>query len=115
MNAAIQAELRTVMEKWHRREAVPALLLGHGHGGRQSLVHDCAFRIIDACLQTGATDDFEAFHHYAVELARDFKLTPDEQGAAISLAWVALRRGWKKALAGFGEMQATSLTREAEA
>jgi len=115
MNAAIQQELTAVIQAWHSRQAVPALSIGHGHGLRQNLMHDCVFRILDACLQTGVTDDFEAFHEFAEDFARQFKLSPDEQGAVISLAWVALKRGWKKALVGFGEMQATSLTREAEA
>lgn len=115
MNHAIHSELQSVIAQWHRGEAVPALTLGHGHSLRQSVMHDCVFQLLDACLQTGTFDDFADFQRFAEDFAAKFKLTADEQGAVNSLAWVALRRGWKRALTGFGEMQATSLTREAEA
>ena len=115
MNVAIQNELRDVILRWHRHEPIPTLSIGHAAKLRQSAMHDCLFQLLDAVLQTGTSEEFQAFHDFAEDFARKFKLTADEQGAVVSLAWVALRRGWKRALVGFGEMQATSLTREAEA
>jgi hypothetical protein len=125
MKELINAELASVVNDWKAGRTVRSIIIGHPvrvangaevrHDFRQKKAHDCVFAIIDVGIHGGVVDDFEGFHVFATEVAREHGLTAEEQGAAISLAWVALRRGWKSALVGFQEHHAISLNREAEA
>ena len=116
MNDEIQTELLKVLDDWHKGNEIAGLRIGHGHEVRQQLTHDCALQIITAALQVpGADHNFERFHTLAVDIANTMKLSSAEQGAAISLAWVAIHRGWAGAMVGFPDSHSTKLRRQAEA
>ena len=129
MNDLIQDELRKVLHDWHSGEAVRSIALGHSvrevevdgqrshehHVFRQKKVHEFVFALIEASLPNAPLIDFDFFDAVAQEKARDLGLSTEERAAAVSLAWVALRRGWARALSGFPDAHAISLKRETEA
>lgn len=131
MNDLIIDELRQVMNDWESGAPVTSIALGHSvregkddlgiridvpHVFRQKKTHAYVFELIDHALANPqASYDFGQFDIVAQETARKFQLSVEEQAAGESLAWVALRRGWKRAIAGFNDGHSISVKREAEA
>jgi len=130
MNDLIQDELRGVLSDWTGGKQVRSIALGHPvrvvidqHGNqaeerhefRQKVTLEFVFRLIGNGLQQEQPIEFAWFHDMAEELGRGMQLSAEETGAAISLAWVALHRGWSRALTGFPDHHYISVTREAQA
>jgi len=131
MNDLIQDELRGVLSDWTGGKQVRSIALGHpvrelkDHNGkvlgeerhtfRQKVALECVFRLIENGLEVEGPIDFAWFHDMAEETGRGMQLSAEETGAAISLAWVALHRGWARALTGHPDHQYISVTREAQA
>lgn len=104
MNDLIQDELREVLEEWRTGKPVQSIMLGHPQEGkvfRQRLVHSFVFALIAEWVERWPVENFHLFDVSAEEKAQTIGLTNEERGAGTSLAWSALRRGWKRALTGF--------------
>jgi hypothetical protein len=114
-------ELEQIANDWHAGKSMRVLKLGHSKNFRQLLAYECAFRLIAAFTSESYRESLPGpVSHPEVETlgeetARELELTDEEHAAAVSLAWIALRNGWAKALAGHPEHQYITLTREAEA
>jgi hypothetical protein len=127
MNDLIQTELRDVLTKWREGNPVTSIALGHSmrfndvlgaeepHVFRQKKVYALVFELIDLLLAEAPLIDFEGFDVVAKEKAHDLHLSAEEQAAGTSLAWVALRRGWTRAISGFPDGHKITIQREAEA
>ena len=129
MNDLIQDELRKVLHDWHSGESVHSIALGHSvrevevdgmrthehHVFRQKKVYEFVFVLIETSLPDAPLVDFEYFDAVAQEKARDMGLSTEERAAGVSFAWVALRRGWARALSGFPDAHAISLKQESQA
>jgi hypothetical protein len=112
-------ELEQIANDWHEGKSMRVLKLGHSRDFRQLLAYECAFRLIAAFTSESYRETLPGpVSHPEVEtlvreVAPELELTEEETGAAVSLAWSALRNGWAKALAGHPEHQYITLTREA--
>lgn len=130
MHDLIQSELLTVLRDWREGNSVKSIALGHStraviqadgttahqqHVFRQKKTHELVFRLIELFLNSAPVVDFAYFDEVADERARELQLSAEEKAAAQSLAWVALRRGWTRALSGFPESHTITLKRETEA
>lgn len=129
MNDLVQDELKAVLAKWHTGEAVHAIALGHAqreveiagertlehHVFRQKKTYSFVFDLIEANLENLPLIDFGMFDAVADEKAKEFGLSLEERVAAVSLAWVALRRGWSRATGGFSEGHEITLKQETQA
>jgi hypothetical protein len=126
MNDLIQDELLGVLKMWRGGEAVTAIALGHStrvnadggeerHVFRQKKVYGYVFDLIEQCGHDAPLVDYVAFNALATDRAHEFQLSAEEQGAGKSLAWVALHRGWKRALSGFPEGHSITVKAEAQA
>lgn len=129
MNDLIQDELKKVLKDWRAGAQVHSIALGHSvrevevagertqehHIFRQKKTHEFVFALIEANLEDVPLIDFGMFDAIADEKAKAFELSAEERGAAVSLAWVALRRGWSQAISGFPEGHEITLKREAQA
>jgi hypothetical protein len=126
MNDLIQDELSGVLQDWRDGKPIRSIALGHSlrlnkdgqherHVFRQKAVHDLAFHLIEIGLDPrhkALLDDFAAFRETWV---RGPDLSQQEEEAAFSLAWVALHRGWTRAIANHAEHEYISIKREADA
>lgn len=129
MNDLIQDELKAVLAKWHQGEAVQAIALGHAqrevevagertlehHVFRQKKTYAFVFDLIEANLKDLPLVAFGMFDAIADEKAKEFGLSAEERGAAVSLAWVALRRGWSRAISGFTDANGITIKQETQA
>jgi hypothetical protein len=129
MNDLIQDELKKALSDWHSGEKVQAIALGHSvrevevagerthehHVFRQKKTYAFVFDLIEANLEDLPLIDFSLFDAVADEKAKAYGLSAEERGAGVSLAWVALRRGWNRALSGFPDAHTITLKRETEA
>ena len=113
----MQEDLKRAVADWKDGKAVRVLVLGHGKDFRQQFAYECVFRVLDEFLKDNAAipETHTVVEVLVLELAKDLNLSDEEQSAAISLAWLALRNGWATALAGFPEHKYQMLTREATA
>lgn len=104
MNDLVESELKQMLEAWSMGEPVTSIMIGHPQEGkifRQTLTHEFVFDLIRTGLENWPVQNFHLFDVIAEEKAQALGLTPEERGAGTSLAWSALRRGWKRALSGF--------------
>jgi fructoselysine-6-P-deglycase FrlB-like protein len=109
-------DLEQIMHDWHAGKSVRVLKLGHSREFRQVHAYEGAFGIVVKFAEEGKSpESFAAVALAGDEVTRELNLTNDEQAAATSLAWIALRNGWAKAIAGHPEHQYITLTREASA
>lgn len=129
MNDLIQDELEQVLRAWRSGMTVPSIVLGHSvrevevngqrtheiHVFRQKKAYELVFALIETSLPDAPRIDFDYFDAVAQEKAAALGLSAEERAAAVSLAWVALRRGWGRALSGFPDAHAISLKKETEA
>jgi len=126
MNDLVQDELKDVLGRWHRGEGVSSIVLGHSvrrnsegaeepHVFRQKKVHAFVFALLEICVQDAPLVDFAPFDAVAREKAHEFELSAEEQAAGTSLAWVALRRGWARALSNFPDGHKITVKAEAQA
>jgi hypothetical protein len=129
MNDLIQDELKAVVHAWQTGHSVQSIVLGHTmrevyvdglrgeepHVFRQKKVHDFVFALIEANLEDLPLVDFSHFDAVAEEKAKEFGLSLEESAAGKSLAWAALRRGWKRALSGFPDGHEITLKQESQA
>jgi hypothetical protein len=123
---SIPVDLASVLADWNAGKPVRSLELGHTqrmmpHPGeadrldlsrtyrvRQELAHEWAFMIVEHCANTAMPDGFEEYAALCDELEARHNsatepLSREEIDGAESLAWRALRLGWKAALAGHEE------------
>ena len=104
MNDLVKGELTEVLTEWRAGKPVQSIMLGHPHEGsvfRQTLTHAFVFALIESELGNWPVTNFHLFDVKAEEKAQAIGLTQEERGAGTSLAWSALRRGWKRAISGF--------------
>ena len=126
MNDLVRDELAKVLADWNNGDAVQSIALGHSmreverdgvrtqehHIFRQKKTHEFVFALIEDNIEHLPLVDFVRFDAVAEEKAKEFRLTPEERGAGISLAWAALRRGWARAIAGFESAHTVTVKRE---
>ena len=123
MQDLIEDELREVLASWNAGNEVTSIPLGHSthvdgvdasgnprevhHVFRQRKALGYAFRLISSGLDLGMPFPFDQFFALCLEERENTgiktELSRYEIEAAESLAWKALLRGWKRALAGFPE------------
>jgi hypothetical protein len=132
VNELVRSELSKVLEQWQAGTPVRSLAIGHrtrpkidratGHtvhelvDFRQLVALEFVFRLIDQILGLGEEPiEYPVFQEHAQAIARVLSLTPEEYGAAASLAWVALHRGWVRALEGHADRDYITVTRKADA
>jgi hypothetical protein len=118
MDDLIKDELRAIVQDWNAGKQLQVIPLGHRvrveerkteHGTtetsevpvvfRQRVAYECTFRLIDALLDRRPLE-FPEF----LALSKDVdcgEMSKEERDAALSMAWLALRRGWRFALSGF--------------
>jgi hypothetical protein len=129
MNDLVQDELKAVLAQWSTGEKVNAIALGHAtrevevagerthehHVFRQKKTYAFVFDLIEANLEDLPLIDFGMFDAVADEKAKVYGLSTEERAAGVSLAWVALRRGWSRAIGGFPDAHAITIKQETQA
>jgi hypothetical protein len=124
LNDLIQDELRQVMKDWQAGTGVRSIPIGHSvrlnqdgtevpHVFRQKKTHEYAFRLIDIGMHSDRGLEYDEF--CMLFGVAPPELSAEEREAAQSLAWKALSRGWKRAIAGFPEEQYITIQRDADA
>jgi hypothetical protein len=126
MNDLIRDELDEVLADWDDGRPIRSIALGHStrttetgervpHVFRQKKAHDYCFALITAAIakEDPAPISWELFTLLTASAPGD--LTAEERQAAESLAWTALTRGWKNAIAGFPNDRYITIARPADA
>lgn len=129
MNDQIRDELDKMLHQWQHGTPVRTLSIGHPtratkneHGDtvhdsvnfRQANALDCVFTIIQLCLKAEPAG-FVEYKDLAQEIAREHQLSAEEEGAALSFAWVVLQRGWARALDGHSDRDYITVSKKADA
>jgi hypothetical protein len=131
MQDLIEDELRAVLASWNAGNEVASIPLGHSthvdgvdqsgnprevhHVFRQRKALGYAFQLIASGLVAGLPMLFDQFYLLCLEERENTGiktvLSRYEIEAAESLAWKALLRGWKRAIAGFPESSYISVAK----
>ena len=129
MTDQIREELDKMLNQWQNGTPVRTLAIGHPtralkneHGEtvhesvnfRQAHALACVFEIIQVCMKTEPAG-FVEYKDLAQPIARDHKLSGEEEGAALSFAWIVLQRGWSRALDGHTDREFITVTKKDDA
>jgi hypothetical protein len=130
MNDLVKDELSGVLKDWREGKPIRSIAIGHPvrrtrdgqherHVFRQKHAHEMAMKLIEIGLeQPELLESFPDFHRVAdarAGMIGNSRLSQEEVLAAESLAWVALHRGWTRAIAHHEEHDYITLKREADA
>jgi len=127
MNDLIQDELRAIITDWTEGRRNHAIQLGHPvrrnektgkeerHVFRQRKAYDYCFWLIAQALTSEKQERISWAMFSMLGDGAPEDLSTEERQAAESLAWKALCRGWKNAIAGFPDEHSIAIAREADA
>lgn len=118
-----------MLHQWQGGTPVRTLAIGHPtratknvHGDtvhesvnfRQAHALNCVFDIIQTCMKRDPAG-FVEYKDLAQPIARNHQLSAEEEGAALSFAWVVLQRGWARALDGHTDREFITVTKRDDA
>lgn len=104
-------DLKRIIADWKDGKEIRVLSLGHSASVRQGLVYEHAFRFMEIAIDDPTKHSFEKLQTFVDSLR---ELNEEERGAVLTFAWLALRNGWNRAIAGHLDHKYTMITREAK-